>query len=281
MGIELQSLAHLRAPTRPDAEIQLDGTLASIAVPESVAKDEETSDLTAAIGVATVLYHWCPDALYAFLDLGAWFSFTWICTMHAGGPDDTKFEIGRIKDVVTMGVLDKDEHWKVMVSYTITETGTWSPNTNESMLDEKDIKDPKEVDQLGRSFVKNLILQQAWTTGKRIRHDFFIEYAPMDAFSDGIAMNPHWLYEAIDLTKCTACGKEGEASLSRCSKCGTAAYCSSVCQRSDWAVHKAVCNMSMEERGKALHLTRDSGLVKWSRIHAGGERKEDVQLKGD
>ncbi|KAK4507123.1 hypothetical protein PRZ48_000857 [Zasmidium cellare] len=198
MGIELQSLAHLKLPTKPDDAINLDGGQLQIAAPESVTKDEETTDLTAAIGVATVLYNWCPEALYAFLDLRSWFSFTWIRT----NPDETKFEIGRIRNVITMGVLDKDEHWKVMLSYTISETGAWVPNTEESMLDDKDITDPEEIDRLGRDFVKDLILDKAWTTGKKIRHDFFIEYAPSDdAFSDGIAMNPHWLYQGINLSK--------------------------------------------------------------------------------
>ncbi|KAF2173281.1 hypothetical protein M409DRAFT_62833 [Zasmidium cellare ATCC 36951] len=281
MGIELQTLAHLKVPVTVEKHLNLDGRPVRIAVPETVLKDEESTNLTAAIGVATVLYQWCPDALYAFLDLDSWFSFTWIRTIQAGERDETKCEIGRIKNVITMGVLDKEEHWKVMVSYTISEEGSWIPNTDESMLDDQDIKDPSEIDKLGRSFVKDLILQQAWSTGKKIRHDFFIEYAPMDAFSDGIAMNPHWLYQAIDLTKCTTCGKGEEASLSRCSKCGTAAYCSGVCQRADWAVHKAVCNMNMEDRGKALHLSKDGGLVRWSRLQAQNESIDDEVSEGE
>lgn len=278
MAVELQPLPNLRIPRHEDKQINLDGKPLSIVNPESVDKDAETSDLTSAIGVATILYNWCPDALYAFLDLDAWFSFTWILTTGAGDAEETKFEIGRIRNVITMGVLDKDEHWKVMVSYTISDDSNWIPNTKESMLDDKDVKDPAEINRLGREFVKDLILKQAWTTGKKMRHDFFIEFAPMDdAFSDGIKMNPHWLYKAIDLSKCTTCSESDGVSLSRCSKCGTAAYCSSGCQRTDWAVHKAVCNMEMEDRGKALHLTKDGGLVRWCRPKNADAGADDEQ----
>eukprot|EP00698_Gefionella_okellyi_P023430 TRINITY_DN8008_c0_g1_i1.p1 TRINITY_DN8008_c0_g1~~TRINITY_DN8008_c0_g1_i1.p1 ORF type:complete len:316 (-),score=44.80 TRINITY_DN8008_c0_g1_i1:590-1537(-) len=37
---------------------------------------------------------------------------------------------------------------------------------------------------------------------------------------------------------CLKCGKAGEL---RCSRCQLATYCSAICQRSDWAVHKRAC----------------------------------------
>lgn len=105
--------------------------------------------------------------------------------------------------------------------------------------------------------------ERRWETGKKMVHRFFVEYAPMDdVWGDGIAMNPHWLYKALSLDECTTCGGK-EAMLQRCARCGTATYCSGSCQRRDWAVHKDVCNMSLEDRGQVLRITQKGGLIMW------------------
>lgn len=43
-------------------------------------------------------------------------------------------------------------------------------------------------------------------------------------------------------TRCNACGATG-ARLKRCSRCRKAWYCSKECQKSDWKVHKRVCDV--------------------------------------
>lgn len=276
MAIQLQSLEDLRLPQHPDEQLFLDGSPLHILDEKAYDQLAKESDITAACGAATVLFHWCPEALFALLDIHAWFSFTWTLNL----PDETKLEIGRIRNQVTMGRLDKDGLWKVMITYTMSQLddgrfqGPWIPNTEETMLGDRNIEDPTEIDHLGRSFVKDLIAERRWLTGKNLRHHFFIESLSlgMDPWDDGLAMNPHWLYTALDLAACTICRAMGSGnngkSMNRCGRCGTAAYCSLACQQRDWPVHKAVCALSAEDRGKALGYSRNGGLINWM---GGGE----------
>ena len=269
MATALFSLQDLRIPTRPDQPLSLDGKPLSIVDDGTSDKISNELELTTAIGVATVLYNWCPEALFALLDIENFFSFTWILTLE----DETKIEIGRIRNQITIGTLNKDEMWKVMITYNISSLehdpsgGPWLPNTTETMLDDKNVEDAAAVESLGTSFAKELILHRRWLTGKKMRHEFFVESPNIgiDPWEDGMRMNPHWLYESLDLSRCTTCRSAAGPgdSLSRCGKCGTAAYCSSACQQKDWPVHKAVCSMNMEDRGKALHYTQHWGLIGW------------------
>ncbi|KAM3417035.1 hypothetical protein BST61_g8616 [Cercospora zeina] len=269
----LLHLQDLRIPGRPDVLLRLDGQPLSIVDEKSFSAECDFSALTPAVGVATVLYNWCPEALLALLDTENWFSFTWTLTVSQGGENETKFEIGRIRQQVTMGTLDKEGLWKVMVTYDMSsaEHGSvecpWQPNVEETMVDDKNVDNAAEVERLGVAFVKDLILHQRWLTGKKMRHEFFVEspHIGMDPWEDGTRMNPRWLYESLDLFKCSTCksGAESDKTLNRCGRCGTAAYCSSICQQRDWPVHKAVCAMSMEDRGKALHYSQHGGLANW------------------
>jgi hypothetical protein len=223
--------------------------------------------LTTAIGIATTLYNWCPDVLAAFLDLDAWFSFTWSVAIQQGSPDETNIEIGRVGNQVTFGTLDKDGNdWTSMLTYNIVlegeDHGAWVANPKESMEGDRDVTDIKEIDRLSRDFVKKLVEEKRWMTGKKIQHTFHVEYAPMDVWGDGILMNPHWLYKSLDLSKCTTCDATSMA-LQRCGRCGTATYCSSACQRKDWALHKHICNLSLEDRGQMLAITEKGGLIRW------------------
>lgn len=271
-AVHFVPLENDRIPGYPDSRLNIDAS--PLRIIEGLPEATETDQLTVAIGVATILYRWCPDALYAFLDLDAWFSFTWILTLQGGDSDGSKIEIGRVRSQVTIGSLDRNgEKWKLMITYNIGDSGplrgSWIPNPSESMIDDTDIDDRAEVDRLGRTFVKDLVQNQRWLTAKGSLHQLFVEYAPMDIFGDGIPMNPHWLYKTLDLSHCTTCEdvmrSAADKPLSRCGRCGTAAYCSADCQRKDWAVHKAICNMSVEDRGQALHLSQYGGLVNWDR----------------
>ena len=270
-AVNLVTLDTDRIPGYPESRLSLDNS--PLQIVEGLAEHVNADSLTTAIGIATVLYRWCPDALYAFLDLEAWFSFTWLLTIPCGDSDVTKVEIGRVQNQITFGSLDKDgEKWNLMITYNISRSepdrGSWIPNPGESMLDGKDIEDPTEVDTLGRNFVRDLILNQRWLAARGGLHQLFVEYAPMDIFGDGIPMNPHWLYKTLDISRCTTCDdarRSPSQPLSRCGRCGTAAYCSAECQRKDWSVHKAICNMSVEDRGQALHLSQHGGLINWDR----------------
>jgi hypothetical protein len=269
MATVFTSLQDLRIPGRPDLRLELDGKPLSIIDEGTINENSNDSELTAAIGVATVLYKWCPEALFALIDIENWFSFTWTLTLE----NETKIEIGRIRNQITMGTLDKDELWKVMISYNISPLeqnlsgGSWLPNTEETLLDNKNVDDSTKIDKLGVSFVTDLVLNRRWLTGKKIRHEFFVESPNIgiEPWEDGIRMNPHWLYKSLDLSRCTTCesGVGSGVSLNRCGRCGTAAYCSTTCQAKDWPVHKGVCSMTMEDRGKALHYTQYGGLVGW------------------
>lgn len=172
-----------------------------------------------------------------------------------------------------MGTLDAEgEKWGLMLTFDINgspdlpERGVWIPNRRESMLGEEDVTDGDEIERLGKEFVQGLVVGRRWETGKNIRHKFFVEYAPMDIFGDGILMSPHWLYKALGLQECTTCSapesKVG-GQLERCGRCGTAAYCSGVCQKKDWKVHKGICGLNALERGQMLRITQKGGLIRW------------------
>jgi hypothetical protein len=284
MVLEFLDLEDVRLPGHPEEPILLDGSPLRIADDKSYDQIKDPG-LTSATGTATVLYHWCPEAFFALIDVDAWFSFTWSLTLE----DDSKIEIGRIRNQVTMGTLDKEGLWKLMVTYNISRLengqyqGLWEPNTEETMLNDHNVEDPAQIDRLGRSFVRNLVAQRRWLTGRKMRHDFFIESLSlgMDPWDDGLRMNPHWLYAALDLTICTTCqtSSDSEKSLNRCGRCGTAAYCSSTCQQKDWAVHKAVCALSAEDRGKALGYSQGGGLVNW--VGDGGESNAGAEAEAE
>jgi hypothetical protein len=277
----------------PDAPLQLDRSPLSVVDIDGDINDINTSDLPTATGIATVLYHWSPDALAAFIDLDAWFSFTWTLALQQGEPDETNIEIGRVGNQITFGTLDKDgDNWTLMLTYNIClegpDRGAWVPNPKESMEGDKDVTDTAEIDRLSRAFAWDLVREKRWTTGKKMRHKFFVEYAPMDVWGDGIAMSPHWLYKSLDLAKCTACSNTASP-LQRCGRCGTSTYCSAACQRRDWAVHKHICSLSLEDRGQMLAITEKGGLIGWditrtfAKEGSGEESKNpnfvEVQLK--
>jgi len=266
MDSQITSLFDFRLPDYPDAALRLNGSLLCVIDPSTLTP-EASKIITPAIGLATVLYRWHPSALAAFLDLDAWFSLTWTLSIAEGTLDGSKIEIGRIGNQITFGSLDSSgDNWTLMLTYSIVlegeNRGKWIPNPKESMLGEKDVTDPDEIEKLGCEFAEKIIREKRWETGKKMKHRFFVEYAPMDVWGDGIPMSPHWLYSSLDLSSCTACKKTG-VSLQRCGRCGTSTYCSDVCQKGDWAVHKDVCTMSMEDRGQAIKLSEKGGLIKW------------------
>jgi hypothetical protein len=283
MSHNLILLEGFRLPDYPGSELQLDRSPLSVVDTENFTKDDETSNLSAAVGIATVLYNWCPESLTAFLDLDAWFSFTWSLAIQQGESDETNVEIGRVGNQITFGTLDKDgDDWKLMLTYNISmdglDRGAWIPNPRESMKGDDDITDPVEIDKLSREFARSLVVEKRWTTGKKIRHKFYIEYAPMDIWGDGIPISPHWLYKSLDLLKCTSCAiaADEKITLQRCGRCGTATYCSNACQRKDWAVHKHICSISLEDRGQMLAITENGGLINWD-----PERTFAVEGSGD
>ena len=263
----LTPLQDFRLPDHADAQLQLNGQPLSVVDADQLS---DHADISPAIGIATVLYKWCPDALAAFLDLDAWFSFTWSLALQQGEPDEKNIEIGRVGNQITFGTLDKDgDNWTLMLTYNIAMDGphrsAWVPNPKESMLGDDDITDTKEIDRLSKEFAKDIVLQRRWRTDKKMRHKFHVEYAPMDVWGDGIPMNPHWLYKSLSLSECTTCRLQAEAgvSLKRCRRCGTATYCSTACQRRDWIVHKHICSLSLEDRGQMLAITEKGGLIMW------------------
>ncbi|TID20729.1 hypothetical protein E6O75_ATG05493 [Venturia nashicola] len=280
------SLPNMRIPGRPDRPLTLDGKPLSMIVGSIYDNNFDAPDFKPATGVATVLHNWCPEALFALLDVENWFSFTWTLTLNQGAENESKIEIGRIRNQITMGTLGKDEHWKVMITFDISPLednptgGAWIPSIKETMIEDKNVGNSAEIEKMGISFVKDLILNRRWLTGKNMRHEFFIESTTigMDPWDDGMRMDPHWLYTSLDLAKCTTCKSAAESgkSLNRCGRCGTASYCSGSCQQRDWPVHKAVCTMSMEDRGKALYYTQHGGLAGWK-----GEKTTDEHTTVD
>ncbi|KAI4628289.1 hypothetical protein J4E89_001674 [Alternaria sp. Ai002NY15] len=267
MDSQLIPLSDFRLPDHSKAALNLNGSPLSIIDPSSLTPETTGESITPAIGLATVLYKWHPNALAAFLDLDAWFSLTWTLSIAEGTPEGSKIEIGRIGNQITFGSLDSSgDNWTLMLTYNIVlegeDRGKWIPNPKESMLGEEDVTDPEEIEKLGKEFVEKIVREKRWETGKKMKHRFFVEYAPMDVWGDGIPMSPHWMYSSLDLSRCTACKKTGVA-LQRCGRCGTSTYCSDVCQKGDWAVHKDVCSMSMEDRGQAIKLSEKGGLIMW------------------
>ncbi|KAI5203095.1 hypothetical protein E4T39_04291 [Aureobasidium subglaciale] len=252
MGTKFIPLEHTRIPGFPDAPLHLDRAPLQIIDDDDFTEKTDTSNLTTAIGIATVLFRWSPEALYAFLDTDAWFSFTWTLTISGS----QKIEIGRVENQITMGTLDESgDKWKLMLTFSVAsegaDRGAWIPDVKESMLGYTDLTSAAQIEKLGRSFVRDLCLKQRWFTGKNMKHELFVEYAPMDIWGDGIAMNPHWL-------------------------CGTAAYCSGLHQKLDWPIHKAICNLGLEERGQMLKITENGGLVAWDSTKTVGDYEGEM-----
>jgi hypothetical protein len=274
MILQFDMLPEFRLPDYPSASLSLDGLSLSVYKEDIFSEEQDAIKKIASVphGIATILYRWHSNALAAFLDLDAWFSFTWTSTLPPAKPgaEAKKLEIGRVGSQVTFGTLDSaGDNWEVMLTYNISsvtdekfQKGQWVPNTKESMLGEKDIKVPELVDRLGSDWVAKAMRSEIWEAGKGVKHTFHVEYAPMDIFGDGIATSPHLLYASLDLSKCTTCGISTRA-LNRCGRCGTAAYCSSECQKEDWKVHKWVCTMSAEDRGMAIKISEKGGLYNW------------------
>jgi hypothetical protein len=268
METQLTPLPDFRLPDYPNAPLHLNGAPLSIINTSTPNSSSSTNDdvVTPAIGLATLLYNWHPNALAAFLDLEAWFSMTWTLSTPS-----LRLEIGRIANQITFGSLDSSgDTWTLMLTYNIVlegvDRGKWIPNPRESMKGERDLVDVGEIERLGREWVKEKVEGRKWETGKGVKHRFFVEYAAMDVWGDGIAMSPHWLYRSLDLSRCTTCLKPSspdEGELKRCGRCGTATYCSDVCQKGDWKVHKDICSVGLEERGKAIKISEKGGLIGW------------------
>ncbi|KAI5202172.1 hypothetical protein AUEXF2481DRAFT_32311 [Aureobasidium subglaciale EXF-2481] len=276
MGTKFIPLEHTRIPGFPDAPLHLDRAPLQIIDDENFSEKTDTSNLATATGIATVLFRWCPEALYAFLDTDAWFSFTWTLTITGS----QKIEIGRVENQITIGSLDESgDKWKLMLTFSIAsegaDRGRWIPDTKESMLGDTDLTDALQIEKLGKSFVRDLCLKQRWFTGKNMKHELFVEYAPMDIWGDGIAMNPHWLYAPLDLSCCSTCDDDSKP-LQRCGRCGTAAYCSGLHQKLDWPIHKAICNLGLEERGQMLKITADGGLIGWDLTKTVGDYEGEM-----
>ncbi|KAF9696413.1 hypothetical protein EKO04_005709 [Ascochyta lentis] len=290
---KLTHLAEFRLPNYPAAPLTLNGNPLSIYEENSFSAKQEQEPSPVPIGIATILYRWCPTALAAFLDIDAWFSLTWTVTLpenKASGESAKQLEIGRVGNQVTFGTLDASgDNFEIMCTFNVALTsetapgverkrGEWIPNVKESMLGEENMKSGEEVKKVGTQWVEDVVASKRWEAAKGVKHSFHVEYAPMDIFGDGIPMSPHWLYKALDLSKCTTCDTEGSAAkpLNRCGRCGTAAYCSSTCQKDDWKVHKWVCTMSMEDRGQAIKISQKGGLYKWDPARTMTAKGEDV-----
>ncbi|EUC38267.1 hypothetical protein COCCADRAFT_83502 [Bipolaris zeicola 26-R-13] len=270
MALKYIPLTDFRLPDYPDAPLTVDNAPLSIVDTESLASEATNKNITIppATGIATLLYNWHPNALAAFLDLDAWFSFTWTVSIEPDTPSGCKIEIGRIGNQITFGQLDASgENWTIMLTYNVQKwkKGTWIANPKESMLGPRDITSAALIPRLASTLLTRLLTTRRWETGKRIKHNLSIEYAPMDIWGDGIPMSPHWLYKPLDLSSCTTCGATAteDKALQRCGKCGTATYCSDACQKRDWKVHKGVCTMGLEDRGQAIRLVEKGGLIAW------------------
>ncbi|KAH7551757.1 hypothetical protein BM1_09391 [Bipolaris maydis] len=151
MSLKYIPLTDFRLPDYPDAPLILDGAPLSIIDTESLASEitsNKNITIPPAIGIATLLYNWHPNALAAFLDLDAWFSFTWTVSIEPSTPSGSKLEIGRIGNQITFGQLDASgENWAMMLTYNIVledaTTETTASGGDDGDDDDDDEKDGK------------------------------------------------------------------------------------------------------------------------------------------
>jgi hypothetical protein len=173
-------------------------------------------------------------------------------TAAAASKKKQTIEIGRIRNQITFGILEGDgEKWGAVFCFDIAEPpsstlahegtgevvegGTWRPNPRESMVGAKPLPSASAVHTLALAFVRDLLRKRRWEAGtaKGSVHKLFVEYAPMmdddvdegeegkgekddveGWGGDGILMNPHWLYEGLDLGVCCACAAYNDTSSS-------------------------------------------------------------------
>ncbi|CAI6341284.1 unnamed protein product [Periconia digitata] len=213
----LKPLPDFRIPTSPSTQPSLDGKPLSILdtsepsnTPPSSGDVDDNDDedgLTPAIGIATILYNWHPNALAAFLDVETWVSMTWLLETptHA-------LEIGRIRNQVSFGVLDgSGEKWMEMYTFDISPPssssssqtqqhptnqsqneekgggrggGQWTPNPRESILPPTSLSTPSTpsvspslITTQSLAFLATHLASTPWLPLKKSTHKLAVEYA--------------------------------------------------------------------------------------------------------
>lgn len=233
---------------KPFPGISIDGGPIRIIDHKRLNKENE-QDVTAALGIATTLYNWHPDALRALLDVENYADCEW--SFITQDKALSSFTISRNDQQVMLGCyqgggssrMDPDDIvWQLRVHFDMPPTGPWQPLAVISQG--QHVGDPESIINAGKILARNMMYTPRWETLPKSTLQFLI---------GGGLTDPHWLYCEKADGICTCCKKEaGEGkTLRRCAGCQTAAYCSIECQKADWKVHKELCKMEKSRANMA------------------------------
>lgn len=136
---------------------------APVGHPHIIGWDNEDTDkgrLTAADGIATLLFNWKPEALDAFLDFRHKPKYEWYRQTKPGS-HIMDVLIARSGNVAVCG-FRKDGEWTDYAPfyYTMEESGAWTPLDRRSEL-------------FGISFASALMYHQLWVEGEGVKVDVY------------------------------------------------------------------------------------------------------------
>ena len=213
-------------------------------------EDTDKTSLTAAIGVATTLWNWCPNALRAWLDRAAYYSCEWACRRHQGTPLQHTILLARNDRHISLGYYNYDVELILGCDFGMPEDGgPWIPLSG--TLSVGPVRNEARWPAIGQMLARDLLYNPTWQAGRNISHEFIVgdqngwhASYPSDAGATSKGeVDPHWLYHPRTSDICQRCYRPEDLTrvLRKCTRCKAARYCSVLCQESDWAAHKGVC----------------------------------------
>ncbi|KAM0715571.1 hypothetical protein Q7P37_009069 [Cladosporium fusiforme] len=217
----------------------IDGHPIRIASP-CTGDDFDPLSLVAADGVATLLYHWSPDALRAFLDRDRFYSCEWICTMGSGFQMNV-LRIFRKDRRITLSMSSTS--WQVLEKAVFRMPPNGQPWVPLCAVADRNAGRVFNVPITGSLMAAKMVSSKPWHADDA-QYSFRLTTVQDDKHIElsGRLTDPHWLYAPYTTRECTYCSQSFD--LRWCSDCEWACYCSDRCEIMDQAVHKTFCDVA-------------------------------------
>lgn len=112
----------------PYANILVNGPPVAIAEKNHLDQTSDMGDSTLAQAIATILRHWHPNALRAFLDCKTYSSFDFdICDKHSNGKIWRTYSIWRRERNIRFEISDQNGVWHLDCRYGMLDGRPWMP----------------------------------------------------------------------------------------------------------------------------------------------------------